>query len=112
MTTNHYNSAAVDDPMSPAIRCFEDPTRKPSSIATVAAGSTLGFKSSNTMGHPGPVLWYMAKVPSGQSAANWKADGNVWFKILQKGATTDASGVHFETGEYKQSTDVRDSLRL
>jgi hypothetical protein len=104
MTTNHYNSAAVDDPMSPNIRCFEDPTRKPSAIATISAGSVLGFKSSNTMGHPGPQLWYMAKVPSGQSAASWKGEGNVWFKIMHKGATTDNSGVHFETG-------TRDSQR-
>ena len=98
MTTNHYNSAAITDPMDPQIRCYEDPSRKPVSTATTAAGSTVGFKSSNTMGHPGPVIWYMAKVPSGQSAAQWKADGKVWFKIQQKGATTAADGVHFETG--------------
>jgi hypothetical protein len=98
MTSNHYSSAPIDDPMSPAIRCYEDPSARKAGIATISAGSTLGFKASNTMGHPGPVLWYMAKAPSGQDLTNWKGEGNVWFKIAHKGATTDASGVHFETG--------------
>ncbi|KAF2423507.1 cellulose-growth-specific protein [Tothia fuscella] len=110
MTSNHYNSAAIEDPTSAAIRCFEDPTRKQSSIASVAAGSTVGFKSSNIIGHPGPVLWYLAKVPSGQSASSWKGDGNVWFKFQEKGATTDATGVHFETGMTKLTAKIPQSL--
>jgi hypothetical protein len=110
MTANHYNNAAVEDPMSPAIRCFEDPTRKPSSVASVVAGSTIGIKSSNTMGHPGPVLWYMAKVPEGQSAVNWKGDGNVWFKFQEKGATIENSMVKFETG--KPLMGIGDEMRL
>jgi hypothetical protein len=110
MTANHYNNAAVEDPTSPAIRCFEDPTRKPSSVANLAAGSTIGIKSSNTMGHPGPVLWYMAKVPQGQSAANWKGDGNVWFKFQEKGAIIENSMVKFETGTLISCNVLRRSL--
>jgi len=40
----------------------------------------------------------MAKVPAGQSAAEWRGDGDVWFKIFEKSATVAADGVHFETG--------------
>jgi hypothetical protein len=108
MTTNHYNSAPVDDPMSPAIRCYEDASHQKSAVATVAAGSTLGFKSSNTMGHPGPQLWYMAKAPG--SVSEFKGDGNVWFKIAHKGATTDTTGVHFETGMNKLTAKIPSSL--
>jgi len=110
MTTNHYNSAPIDDPMSPAIRCYEDPKRQKAAVATVAAGSMIGFRSSNTMGHPGPVLFYMAKVPSGQSIADFKGEGNVWFKIYHKGATTDATGVHFETGMTKLSAKIPEAV--
>jgi hypothetical protein len=100
MTANHYSSAAIEDATSPAIRCFEDKEKKATAVANVAAGQSVAFKASNTMGHPGPVLFYMAKVPAGQRAASWDASGNVWFKIHEEGATTDASGVHFKTGEF------------
>lgn len=106
MTTNHYSSAPVDDPTSPAIRCYEDPSAPKTGVATISAGSTLGFKASNTMGHPGPVLWYMARAPAGQDITSFKGNGAVWFKIAHKGATTDATGVHFETGMNKLNAKI------
>ncbi|CAJ2499730.1 Uu.00g025830.m01.CDS01 [Anthostomella pinea] len=42
---------------------------------SVAAGSTVGFKSSSTVSHPGVLQFYMAKVPSGQTAASWDGSG-------------------------------------
>lgn len=33
----------------------------------------------------GPALSYMARVPSGKTAANWNGSGAVWFKIYQLG---------------------------
>ena len=30
---------------------------------------------------------YMAKVPSGKTAANWDGSGTVWFKIYEQGPT-------------------------
>lgn len=98
MTSNHHNSAAVEDVTLPAIRCLEDSTRQPSAIANVRAGSEIIFKATNTMGHPGPQLAYMARVPTSSNATTWKGDGNVWFKVSEKGATIDSTGVHFETG--------------
>ncbi|KAF2396036.1 fungal cellulose binding domain-containing protein [Trichodelitschia bisporula] len=110
MTANHYNSAPIDDPTSPAIRCYEDSSHQRAAVASVTAGQTLGFKASNTMGHPGPVLFYMARVPSGASAAEWKGDGRVWFKVHQRGATVDNTGVHFQTGMNTISFPVPRSL--
>lgn len=45
----------MTDVTSSAIRCYElDSTSATNAgIATVAAGSTVGFKADNTMGHPG-----------------------------------------------------------
>ncbi|RDI81964.1 hypothetical protein Vi05172_g8048 [Venturia inaequalis] len=98
MTENHYNSAPIEDPSLAAIRCHEDPSPQNTSVATISAGSKITFKASNTIGHPGPVLFYMAKAPRGTDITTWKADGAVWFKIYEKGATVDETGVHFETG--------------
>ncbi|KAG8859927.1 hypothetical protein FRB91_005797 [Serendipita sp. 411] len=53
---------------------------------TVAAGSTATFSVYTSIGHPGPLLWYMAKAPSG-TVNGWDGSGNVWFKIGQTGAT-------------------------
>lgn len=39
------------------------------------------------MYHPGPEFVYLAKVPSGRTAANWDGSGAVWFKIYQRGPT-------------------------
>ena len=101
MTTNYYSNGLVEDPSSPAIRCYEDKSRKPAGVAAVSAGSTIGFKASNNMGHPGPFLMYMAKVPTGQTAVSWDGSGPVWFAIGKEGAKTDSTGAHFHTGTYK-----------
>jgi len=53
---------------------------------TVNAGSDLGFQvhtGQGGIGHPGPMMAYMAKVPAGKTAQNWDGDGNVWFKISE-----------------------------
>jgi len=108
MTTNHYSSAPVEDVSSPSIRCYEDRSRTPAKTMNIAAGSTVTFKSSNTMGHPGPVLFYMAKAPAGVSS--WDGSGQVWFKVYESGATTDNSGVHFKTGMDRISVKIPASL--
>lgn len=48
-------SSQVTDVTSSAIRCYElDSTSATNAgIATVTAGSTVGFVADNTMGHPG-----------------------------------------------------------
>src|ERR1700753_1450933 len=98
-TAGEPGSSPLENPQAPGVRCYEDKIRKPVKTATVAAGSKIGFKASNTMGHPGPFTFYMAKAPAGKPVESWDGSGNVWFKIDEIGATVDSSGLHFKTGE-------------
>lgn len=84
-TANNPGSGPVEDVSSSLLRCYEKPGRGPASVLPVAAGSRIGFASSNSMGHPGPLLFYMARVPDGQDVNSWVPSGNVWFKIDQHG---------------------------
>lgn len=72
----------VTDVTSDDIRCNVNPAFAPE-ILTVTAGSTLGFTVAPDIYHPGPLLAYMAKVPSGYTAATWDGSGTDWFKIYQ-----------------------------
>ncbi|PGH20750.1 hypothetical protein AJ80_03510 [Polytolypa hystricis UAMH7299] len=84
-TENYQHNGPVENVNSQAIRCYERAGRPQAEIATVAAGSTVGFVAKPSIYHPGPVQFYMAKVPSGQSAASWDGSGSVWFKIFGEG---------------------------
>ena len=41
------------------------------------------FQANPNIYHPGPLAFYMAKVPAGQAAADFEGDGDVWFKIQE-----------------------------
>jgi len=110
MTANHYSNGGVSDVNSKDIRCFEDPTRDVANTTTVAAGSRVSFKATNTMGHPGPSMVYMAKVPAGQTAATWDGSGNVWFKIFEEGPTISNGGLQWKTGGTEISATIPKSL--
>jgi hypothetical protein len=83
MTRERYNKAPVENVLSDAIRCNVDPSGPVAQTLTVSAGQTLGFVSDSGISHPGPLLFYMAKVPQGQTAASWDGTGTHWFKIYQ-----------------------------
>ncbi|CCO29794.1 hypothetical protein BN14_03815 [Rhizoctonia solani AG-1 IB] len=55
------------------------------SIATAAAGSTVGFQADIGLIHPGPTQVYLGKVPSGQTATTgslaWPSDNQQTFKF-------------------------------
>ncbi|KAF2021949.1 lytic polysaccharide monooxygenase [Aaosphaeria arxii CBS 175.79] len=85
-TANYQSNAGLSDVSSPQIRCYTTGT-KGSQSQTVAAGSSVGFKASPNIFHPGPLQFYMAKVPSGQSLETWDGSGNVWFKIYSEPAS-------------------------
>lgn len=53
----------------------------------------MSFKASPNIFHPGPVQFYMAKVPSGQTAKDWDGSGQVWFKIYAEQATASNGGL-------------------
>ncbi|KAK6523992.1 hypothetical protein TWF694_005660 [Orbilia ellipsospora] len=100
MTTNHYSHGPVTDVTSTDMRCYKDPTAAIASTASVAAGSTVGFRVDSSISHPGPLQFYMAKVPSGKTAANFEGDGQVWFKIYQNSATITSSSISWPSGRY------------
>ncbi|KAF3045546.1 hypothetical protein E8E12_009659 [Didymella heteroderae] len=86
-TANHYSNGPVTDVSSLAIRCYElNPGTGASSTTSVAAGGSVSFKVTPNIFHQGPLQFYMAKVPSGKTAANWDGSGNVWFKIYAEKA--------------------------
>lgn len=71
----------MTDMSSTAFRCNElDITvAANTSVATVAAGSTVGFKADNTMGHPGYFSAYMSKASPAANSTS-AATGKTWFK--------------------------------
>ncbi|RFU29943.1 lytic polysaccharide monooxygenase, partial [Scytalidium lignicola] len=80
----YYTYDPVTDVTSDDIRCNVDPAFA-SGTLSVTAGSVLGFTVDPDIYHPGPLLAYMAKVPSGYTAQNWDGTGTYWFKIFEQG---------------------------
>ncbi|KAF2643469.1 hypothetical protein P280DRAFT_447099 [Massarina eburnea CBS 473.64] len=85
-TVNYQSNAGLSDVTSSQIRCYTSGTTGASATQSVAAGSSVSFKASPNIFHQGPLQFYMAKVPSGQTAATWDGSGNVWFKIYSEPA--------------------------
>ncbi|PPQ70718.1 hypothetical protein CVT24_000833 [Panaeolus cyanescens] len=83
ITENHWSSGPITDVKSNAIRCYEldSSAAGATQIATVTAGSTVGFKASNTMGHPGYFSAYMS--PANPANSNSAGTGKTWFKIWE-----------------------------
>jgi hypothetical protein len=65
----------VTDVSSSAIRCYELAPGTPSQTYTVNAGDSVGFTAVSSISHPGPLQFYMAKVPSGKTAATFDGSG-------------------------------------
>ncbi|KAF2648460.1 lytic polysaccharide monooxygenase [Lophiostoma macrostomum CBS 122681] len=86
-TVNYQSNAGLSDVTSDEIRCYTSST-KAAQTQVVAAGSSVGFKANPNIFHPGPLQFYMAKVPSGQTLDTWDGKGQVWFKIYAEQATT------------------------
>ncbi|CAJ2506953.1 Uu.00g081390.m01.CDS01 [Anthostomella pinea] len=83
-TANFQSNGPVTDVSSEAIRCYENAgvTGAPDTT-TVAAGGSVTFVAAPSIYHPGALSAYMAKVPSGSTAATWDGSGSVWFKVFQ-----------------------------
>ncbi|KAF2192265.1 lytic polysaccharide monooxygenase [Zopfia rhizophila CBS 207.26] len=92
-TANYQSNGPVTDVNSNAIRCYELAPGTPAKTMEVKAGDTVGFTVAASISHPGPLQFYMAKVPAGKTAANWDGSGQVWFKIFEQGADISASGM-------------------
>ena len=89
-TANYQSNGPTTDVTANAIRCYELSPGTGSKPYTVNAGDSVGFTAVSSISHPGPLQFYLAKVPDGKTAANWDGSGDVWFKIYSQGA--DFSG--------------------
>ncbi|KAG8896805.1 hypothetical protein FRC00_005240 [Tulasnella sp. 408] len=81
-------NSPVTDVSSTGFTCNIGASSAPG-IAWVKSGTQIGFKTDIPIGHPGVINVYMAKVPSGQTAATFTGSGKVWFKVSQLSAQTD-----------------------
>ncbi|KAI0452896.1 glycosyl hydrolase family 61-domain-containing protein [Xylaria acuta] len=93
-TTNHYSHGPVENVKDAQIRCYElTPGSNGAGTKNVNAGDTVGFRVDGGIQHPGPLQFYMAKAPSGQTAETFNGDGAVWFKIYEEHPTVTSAGL-------------------
>ncbi|KAK6525971.1 hypothetical protein TWF281_011014 [Arthrobotrys megalospora] len=92
LTTNRWTGDPIQNVNDPQMRCYHQAIPV-TSTASVSAGSTVAFSVNSVVGHPGALMFYMAKVPSGQTINSFDGSGKVWFKIYQDAPTYDANGV-------------------
>lgn len=64
--------------------CFQSTHEPAGATYEVAAGSSVSYSSIPAIFHPGPMQFYMAKVPNGQSIDQFDGSGAVWFKIYHE----------------------------
>jgi len=84
-TKSWQNNGFVGDVKSTDIRCNElTPGTGASMTVNVTAGQSVAFQANPDIYHPGPLAFYMAKVPPGKTAATFDGAGAVWFKIFQE----------------------------
>ncbi|KAK4101790.1 lytic polysaccharide monooxygenase [Parathielavia hyrcaniae] len=81
---NWQNNGFVGNVNSPQIRCFQSSPAAAPATMSVAAGSSLTYHANPSTYHPGPMQFYLARVPDGQSINSWHGDGAVWFKVYHE----------------------------
>jgi hypothetical protein len=79
MTRNAQSKQGIENPSSGDIRCYS--SSRAAGVATLPAGATIHYISTQQINHPGPTQYYLAKVPAGSSATSWDGSGSVWFKF-------------------------------
>jgi hypothetical protein len=71
------------DSLSPSLRMLQ---------STMTGRSHCTTPPSSAQGYFLTMVRYMAKAPTGTSAANFDGSGQVWFKILELGPTFNSDG--------------------
>ncbi|KAF1977079.1 glycoside hydrolase family 61 protein [Bimuria novae-zelandiae CBS 107.79] len=87
-TKNADSKQGIENPTSADIRCYS--SSDAASVATVPAGATIHYISTQQVNHPGPTQYYLAKVPAGKDVKSWDGSGAVWFKIATTMPTVNA----------------------
>lgn len=100
MTKNAQSKQGIENPTSADIRCYS--SQRAPNVATVPAGSTIHYISTQQINHPGPTQYYLAKVPAGSSAKTWDGAGAVWFKISTEMPTVDGNKQMVWPGQSKE----------
>ncbi|KAL5115959.1 hypothetical protein ACEQ8H_006181 [Pleosporales sp. CAS-2024a] len=104
-TTNYQSNGPVTDVTSDQIRCYElSPGTAAANTYTVNAGDSIGMTAMTSISHPGPLQFYMAKVPSGQTFSTFDGSGAVWFKTYSQGATFSSGQISFASSGKTQVT--------
>ncbi|KAH8900954.1 hypothetical protein GQ53DRAFT_675788 [Thozetella sp. PMI_491] len=81
---NFQSNGPVTDVKSEAIRCYQRaPGAEGAGIYNVTAGQTITYNAKASITHPGPMSFYIAKAPDGETAATFDGKGKVWSKIYQ-----------------------------
>ncbi|KAI1094569.1 glycoside hydrolase family 61 protein [Rostrohypoxylon terebratum] len=87
-TANFQSNGPVTDVNSDAIRCYQRAAGGAPDTTDVKAGGQITWVAAPNIYHPGALSAYMAKVPSGKTAADFDGSGAVWFKVYQDMPTT------------------------
>lgn len=103
MTKNAQSKQGIENPTSPDIRCYQ--STNAGNVATVPAGSTVHYISTQQINHPGPTQYYLAKVPSGATAKTWDGSGAVWFKFHTEMPSMDQNKQMTWPGQSKNHCD-------
>ncbi|KAK4156345.1 glycoside hydrolase [Chaetomidium leptoderma] len=81
---NWQDNGFVGNVNSGQIRCFQSNSAGASASLNTTAGSSVTYYSNQGVFHPGPMQFYLARVPDGQSVNSWNGDGAVWFKVYHE----------------------------
>ena len=81
---NWQNNGFVGDVNSAQIRCFQSSPAAASATYNVTAGGSVTYYANPNVYHPGPMQFYLARVPDGQNINSWNGDGAVWFKVYHE----------------------------
>ncbi|KAI1808500.1 glycoside hydrolase family 61 protein [Daldinia bambusicola] len=126
-TANFQSNSPVTDVNSEAIRCYQRAAGGAPQTTQVNAGGQITWVANPSIYHPGGTLLfhthiilmrkdggssgilgrralsaYMAKVPSGKTAANWDGSGKVWFKVFQDMPTASGGQYNFPSNGKSQ----------
>ncbi|KAI1506409.1 glycoside hydrolase family 61 protein [Biscogniauxia marginata] len=83
-TTNFNSHGPVQDVTDSQIRCYElEEGPGGATTMSVQAGDEVGFRVDPGIQHPGPLSFYLAKAPDGETAETFTGEGDVWFKIYE-----------------------------
>ncbi|KEZ42487.1 hypothetical protein SAPIO_CDS5697 [Scedosporium apiospermum] len=81
---NWQSNGFVGSVTSEQMRCFQSREEPSKATFTVAAGSQITYNALPNVYHPGPMAFYLAKVPEGQTIDTFDGAGDVWFKIYHE----------------------------